>query len=207
MPTLGTLRCEVSGNPSGTDCWVVGFPCKCKPCQTWCAFREHVAELVAERDRLRADLVRLRAELARLSRLLSSHPHAAQIQVDGLRATVKRMRVLRDEIGVALDHNTMHSTTSKTWAEGVYEQLTEALADHPRPGDGGGGVSTRALVQAVSRGTDVGLLFGELVGLSVADKLAVALELYEAGERKVSAALLHAAANEIEGTPPPGGET
>lgn len=30
-------RCEITGNPCGTDTWVVGRPCQCNPCQRYVA--------------------------------------------------------------------------------------------------------------------------------------------------------------------------
>jgi uncharacterized small protein (DUF1192 family) len=47
-------RCEVTGNPCGTDTWALGHPCKCGPCQTY------VASLKAqEHERWRPLLQRL----------------------------------------------------------------------------------------------------------------------------------------------------
>jgi len=28
-------RCEITGNPCGTDTWEILTPCKCKQCQAW----------------------------------------------------------------------------------------------------------------------------------------------------------------------------
>jgi hypothetical protein len=30
-------RCEITKNECGTDTWMAGRPCKCKPCRDWCA--------------------------------------------------------------------------------------------------------------------------------------------------------------------------
>ena len=33
----GEVRCAFTGNPCGTDTWMVGQPCRCAPCQQWIA--------------------------------------------------------------------------------------------------------------------------------------------------------------------------
>ena len=35
--TSGTVRCEVTGNPVGTDTWHVDHPCQCRVCVAWLA--------------------------------------------------------------------------------------------------------------------------------------------------------------------------
>jgi hypothetical protein len=40
--TLGTIqmiRCSVTGNPSGSDTWMEGHPCKCDGCTLWVLLR------------------------------------------------------------------------------------------------------------------------------------------------------------------------
>ncbi len=36
-PKVGVIRCQKSGNPCGTDTWVVGRPCKCEHCTAYLA--------------------------------------------------------------------------------------------------------------------------------------------------------------------------
>jgi hypothetical protein len=34
------LRCKVTGNPCGSDTWMVGHPCQCSECQKYIAFKD-----------------------------------------------------------------------------------------------------------------------------------------------------------------------
>lgn len=39
-----TPRCEVTGNPVGTDTWEVGHPCQCRPCRVYVLTLEALEE-------------------------------------------------------------------------------------------------------------------------------------------------------------------
>lgn len=39
MGTIQMIRCSVTGNPSGTDTWMEGHPCKCDGCTLWVLLR------------------------------------------------------------------------------------------------------------------------------------------------------------------------
>jgi hypothetical protein len=38
--TASAGRCDVTGNPFGTDTWAEGHPCECASCQKWISTRQ-----------------------------------------------------------------------------------------------------------------------------------------------------------------------
>lgn len=42
-PSTPILRCEITGNPCGTDTWEINHPCKCKNCQEYLKGLEFLA--------------------------------------------------------------------------------------------------------------------------------------------------------------------
>ncbi len=39
-PLVSVLRCEITGNPCGTDTWEINYTCPCKNCQQYLKERE-----------------------------------------------------------------------------------------------------------------------------------------------------------------------
>lgn len=81
------VYCQVTGNPCGTDTWVVGHPCECGTCYLWLRLRaveadkdvlaEHAEAALREREDAQAEARRLRTIIDESNTLVEVRARAA----------------------------------------------------------------------------------------------------------------------------------
>lgn len=96
MSNLAELRCEITGNPCGTDTWQKHRPCKCDACQRYLC--ESLTEAQKREREARAELDKCYEDIAGMGDLAERAEKAEQARDDALQE-VERLK--RDRLEVA----------------------------------------------------------------------------------------------------------